>query len=140
MSYVDKVKKAGKVYDIHDTRLEVTEADVGKVVSVNEEGELTLVDAPSGGTKLYRHELHNQNYTISGYFIDANPNTPTSYSELKNQLSTAIFSQIISYGGGPSTEFIFWKTSYNSTDDIIENLKVGSLTFDNIVFENVTKL
>lgn len=46
--------KDGITYDVQDKRLEVTAADVGKVVSVDESGNLTLT---SGGTKLYKHSI-----------------------------------------------------------------------------------
>ena len=47
--------KDGTTYNVQDKRLEVTAADAGKIVSVNEQGELTLVSAPTSGTQLYQH-------------------------------------------------------------------------------------
>ena len=65
MSYVDKVKKAGKVYEIHDARLEVTAEDVGKVVTVNEAGELVLAET-SGGLEIIEWD-GERNFTQEEY-------------------------------------------------------------------------
>ena len=58
--YVNKITlNDGTEFDIHDKRLEVTISDAGKVVAVDSSGNLSLVNAPSGGTKLYKHMLNN---------------------------------------------------------------------------------
>ena len=59
----------GTTYDVQDKRLTVTAADAGKVVSVDENGNLSLI-TPSSGTKLYRH-LITINETIKIIVISA---------------------------------------------------------------------
>ena len=50
-------------------KIVVTPEDVGKLVGVNEEGKLALVDAPSGGgTKLYKHSIAAGNNYPNQYF------------------------------------------------------------------------
>ena len=50
------IEEAG--VEAKDPRLpELTPEDVGKMLSVDEEGNYKLVDAPSGGTKLYKHTV-----------------------------------------------------------------------------------
>ena len=48
--------QSGITYDVQDKRLTVTTADAGKVVAVDNNGNLSLI-TPSGGTKLYEHRL-----------------------------------------------------------------------------------
>jgi len=53
---ITKIKDANNnEVNINDSRLAVTSADIGKIVGVNDNGELALI--PSSGTKLYRHEI-----------------------------------------------------------------------------------
>lgn len=66
MKFVNKIKtKDGQEYDIQDKRLIATAEDVGKVLTVNEEGNLEFKEA-SGGTKLYKHEVNAESSTGSG--------------------------------------------------------------------------
>lgn len=65
MSYVNQIQdKEQETHDIHDKRLTVSIEDVGKVVGVNEDGQLALLEV-SGGTKLYQHFIVTD-YYISG--------------------------------------------------------------------------
>lgn len=50
---------SGTTYDVQDKRLTVTAADAGKVVSVDENSNLTLTTLSSGGTRLFKHKLSN---------------------------------------------------------------------------------
>lgn len=58
---------AGTTYDIQDARLTVTAADAGKVVSVDENGNLMLVGS---GTKLYKHHVTFKFITSGGSQLD----------------------------------------------------------------------
>ncbi len=47
-----------KAISTKQDKITVTAEDAGKIVAVDEEGKLSLVDAPSGGTKLYRYDIY----------------------------------------------------------------------------------
>lgn len=82
-NFVNKIKtKDGSEYNIQDQRLSVTPEDAGKMVAVNESGELTLVDVPSGGTKLYKHAISFGNMGFQFSIITTNANAYNSISAL----------------------------------------------------------
>ena len=72
-------------------KIEVSAADAGKMVAVDEQGKLALVDAPSGGIKLYKHVLRN-----GGYHID----WINTQSEAKNYNDIIGYASFTSVGPG----------------------------------------
>ena len=76
-------------------KIEVTSADVGKMIAVSEEGELTLVDAPSGGTKMYRHVIYTyrdekgDEYVNHIVIINTDP-TPITKTTFENKLKNCV--------------------------------------------------
>ena len=85
-----------------DPRLpELTPEDVGKMLSVDEEGNYKLVDAPSGGTKLYKHSFclsDSSAYPSNSFNFDVITTTSTPVTTFAE--ATALLSQCISYKGG----------------------------------------
>ena len=81
----------GTTYDLQDARLTVTAADAGKVVSVDSNGNLSLT-TPSGGTKLYQHNLTGKLYDRTEAEIGTfNIKAVTKYS---NTVSGSFYSLI----------------------------------------------
>lgn len=76
----------GTTYDVQDKRLTVTAADAGKVVSVDSNGNLSLVN-PSGGTQLYEHILNliGDNYYKIIVVVNASP-TPVTLDTFDYQV------------------------------------------------------
>lgn len=70
---VTKIKDANNnEVEVHDARLSVSSADIGKLVGVDANGQLALVDAPQGGgTQLYQYQYTDSSNYISFSFISA---------------------------------------------------------------------
>lgn len=101
-NYVDQIQdKEGTLHDIQDKRLVASAEDVGKIVSVNENGQLVLVE---NNAKLYRHVLKcepSQGYYKTITFINsvATPYDVTSHGfsyTLRDAVNSAVS---ISIGG-----------------------------------------
>ena len=129
----------GTTYDVQDKRLEVTAADAGKVVSVDSNGNLSLV---SGGTKLYRHQVKNSEDTLvldfiatSNAPISAFYSSPSGRGDLKvpywidNQfviVGSRMYQYIIiGYINGSSGDFRVISTT---TGEVLELFEKGGLT------------
>ena len=86
MAYVNKIKKNDVEADIQDVRIVATASDVGKVLTVDAQGDLVF-ETPSGGggsvhcdtytcvfvsDKLYGFKLQQSNYdnTVSSFFAE----------------------------------------------------------------------
>lgn len=139
MSYVDQIQdKEGTLHDIHDKRLSVTAADVGKVVSVDENGDIALIE---GGTKLYKHVIplvnSTDNVTLTIISTDGNdysgPLVKSSDFTIRRLLENAIsvycsflslYSDITEgmylgkcYNGGGGSPLEAKMLQYNSSDN-----------------------
>ena len=66
----------------------ITESDIGKVLGVNDDGELEFQEI-SGGTKLYRHNIEMFNGGI-GFSIISTKSTEYSISDFVNILRTGV--------------------------------------------------
>lgn len=142
----------GTTYDVQDKRLTVTAADAGKVVSVDENGNLTLSE-PSSGTKLYCHEVH---ITVIGFgntswmHIYSNKNTEFTKKDIlgmSHYLTGTFSSQTNNYfyirtpdsihGDGASW---IWADNYCLSNNVMKfvdnhtggvNINLGSNLIDN---------
>lgn len=114
--FVNKIKKGEKTFEIQDSRLEVTVADAGKMVSVDEEGNLSLVPAPSGGTKLYLHllQLSQDSHFPSNakyLYIVTNFDTPINMENIENLVISPWGSFKFPYWGSSTVTSIIFHTS-----------------------------
>ena len=96
--------KDGTIYNVQDKRLEVTAADAGKVVSVDNNGNLTLSE-PSAGTQLYLHTIPVENgMEVSDTLVvlSTSPTPATADSEIITLINNqSIMCKLGSYNCAP---------------------------------------
>ena len=86
-NYVNKVKKDGVVYDIHDKRIDdAQEGTLDKVLGFDSEGGL-VKGSVSGGTKLYKHNITcvKQGDTIAGHYLSTS-SQPVTLDNIDNSI------------------------------------------------------
>lgn len=147
---VSKITDGTNEVEIHDARLKVTSADIGKVVGVNANGELTLVPAPSGGTKLYKHSIRDQYSTVQFTLLSTISTPVTDEASLKNliqgdsciiggMINVQISKLVTFYTSTPPTSSLYVRNVYFASDGTVTVLDSDAISGMTLI-DTVTEL
>lgn len=133
--------------DTKQDKIVATSADVGKLVGVDSNGNLTLVEAPSGGTKLYKHQISLSGNINSSLIIISNSSTQRLNFDSLDLLVTYRIGGYVDYQGTMRTIIgMYYEQSTIMTERTITYLNVngtvGTIKFtrNTIISDTVTEL